>query len=165
MELAGPPAPEPVDLVAALSESTAILGGLLAEAGVSVNGHAAPDLPPARATRGAVVQVLVNLLDNAARHAPRASAVEVALERQVTRVRMRVRDRGPGLGNGGSRRLFDPFVREGPAGPGRAGLGIGLYVVRRWAEAFGGEVAAADHPEGGAEFVVSFPAWDEDVRP
>ncbi|MCW3012392.1 MAG: histidine kinase, partial [Solirubrobacterales bacterium] len=105
-------------------------------------------------------QVLANLVRNALVHTPADAAIAVRVERAGDRVRLEVRDGGPGLPPGDPTRLFDRFWRSEGAGrqKGRAGAGLGLAIVAGIAAAHGGSVRAQDVPEGGASFVVELPA-------
>jgi two-component system OmpR family sensor kinase len=104
-------------------------------------------------------QVLANLVRNALVHTPPGTAVELGVTRTQDRVRLTVRDHGPGLPAGGSDAVFDRFWRaEGGRERGRAGAGLGLAIVAAIVDAHGGEVRAADAPGGGAEFTVQLPA-------
>ncbi len=104
-------------------------------------------------------QVLANLVRNALVHTPDGTPVEVRALPHGARVRLEVRDHGPGLPPGDPARLFDRFWRsEGPGRQkGRAGAGLGLAIVAGIAQAHGGEVSAQDAPGGGAVFVVELP--------
>ena len=129
---------------------------------------AAPDRPfELRADAGATVladphqlrQVLANLLRNATVHTPPGTPVEVAVERDGTDVRLRVRDHGPGLPGDDPGALFDRFWRaEGGRERGKAGAGLGLAIVAGIVDAHHGRVAASDAPGGGACFTVLLPA-------
>jgi two-component system sensor histidine kinase KdpD len=96
-------------------------------------------------------QVLINLVENALKHA--APPLTVRVRRAGARIAIEVADRGPGVGERGSR-LFERLVRASSA----PGAGLGLAVVRAIAVAHGGEVAARDRPGGGASFEVLIPA-------
>jgi two-component system sensor histidine kinase KdpD len=100
-------------------------------------------------------QLVVNLLENAARHTPagapieiRAAAVEGALELEVA-------DRGPGLAPGDETRIFEKFQRGSRAGAG--GVGLGLAICRGIATAHGGSIRAENRPGGGALFRLTLP--------
>lgn len=105
-------------------------------------------------------QVLANLLRNALVHTPAGTPIEVAVTTTGgDRVRLEVRDHGPGLPSGDSGALFERFWRaEGGRERGRAGAGLGLAIVAAIVEAHGGTVAAMNAPEGGAAFVIDLPA-------
>jgi signal transduction histidine kinase len=89
------------------------------------------------ADRAQLRSALGNVVRNALTHAP-ASPVDVHIKRWDGRVRVSVRDRGPGVLEEERKSLFDPFVR-GSSG-GRGGRGLGLFITRRVVEAHGGMV-------------------------
>jgi two-component system OmpR family sensor kinase len=104
-------------------------------------------------------QVLANLVRNALVHTPAGTPVEVAVARAGDRVRLTVRDHGPGLPAGASGALFERFWRaEGGRERGRAGAGLGLAIVAAIVAAHGGAVHAGDAAGGGAAFTVELPA-------
>ncbi len=88
-----------------------------------------------------------NLLDNAAKHAPDDSVVDVVLRGGE----LTVRDRGPGIPADERAHVFDRFYR-GAAARGRPGSGLGLAIVRQVAETHGGSIAVEEAPGGGALF-------------
>ncbi len=88
-----------------------------------------------------------NLLDNAAKHAPEGTVVEVRL----CGGELTVRDDGPGIAAADRPHVFDRFYR-GAAARGRPGSGLGLAIVRQVAETHGGSIAVEQAPAGGALF-------------
>ncbi|MDA8295380.1 MAG: ATP-binding protein [Actinomycetota bacterium] len=98
-----------------------------------------------------VVQVLTNLLDNAALHAPEAGAIEVSSRQVGGRVEISVADRGPGVAPADRERVFSMYSKT--SGAGRAGLG--LAIVKAFVEAHGERVRLEDRSGGGARFVFS----------
>jgi len=101
-------------------------------------------------------QVLVNMLDNAIRHAN--SLVEITCQRQGEEVCLTVRDDGPGIAAEDLPHVFDRFYRADPArNRGSGGSGLGLAIVQAIVQAHGGQVAADNHPEGGAVFSACLP--------
>jgi signal transduction histidine kinase len=89
------------------------------------------------------------LLDNAGKHG--GARVRVCATREPNGVRLAVEDDGPGLDPADLTRLFAPFARgRGLAPDERRGVGLGLYLVRRIAEAHGGTAFAENRTEGGA---------------
>jgi two-component system OmpR family sensor kinase len=94
-------------------------------------------------------RALIVLLDNAKKYGGGARLVRV--ERRAELVSVTVEDRGPGFHDQDLERLFAPFARgQSSAGDAEGGLGLGLYLVRRIAEAHGGEAFAHNLPGGGA---------------
>ena len=97
----------------------------------------------------AITLALVNLVENAIIHAGGLITVAVGPGALLS-----VRDRGPGLLEDSSDRLFEPF-RQGPNAPA-TGAGLGLSIVARVQRAHNGAITARTHPDGGAEFCLSF---------
>ncbi|HSB70558.1 MAG TPA: sensor histidine kinase KdpD [Candidatus Methylomirabilis sp.] len=102
-----------------------------------------------------IEQVLVNLLDNAAKHSPDNSPIEVAAHRDERAIVVEVGDRGPGLDPEDMERVFEKFYR-GKHPQGR-GVGLGLAICRGFVEAHGGRIWATNRPEGGAVFRFTLP--------
>lgn len=98
-------------------------------------------------------QVLVNLLSNAldAMERLQTPAIDISLHREGARQLVELRDRGPGLSEETLSHIFDPFFTT--KSPGK-GLGLGLSISYNIVRDFGGTLAARNHPEGGAIFVV-----------
>lgn len=106
-------------------------------------------------------QVVGNLVRNALLHTPRGTDVELAVARAGDRVRLEVRDRGPGLPVPDGRAMFERFWRAEPGrGRGAAGAGLGLAIVQGIVTAHGGDVRGETRPDGGATFTVELPALD-----
>ena len=105
-----------------------------------------------------IEQVLANLLDNANRHAPPGSPIEVAAEVRGERIAVSVTDAGPGVPPGERDAVFDRYVRFDTGG--RAGLG--LTIAKTFVEAHGGDIWVEDVPGGGARFVFTLP-WSAAV--
>lgn len=108
------------------------------------------------AERDAVEQVLVNLLDNAAKYA--AAGGEVTLEVTAAGgVRIGVLDRGAGIAPAHRRRLFERFYRgDGALTATRAGCGLGLSIARRLMRGMGGDLIFEPRAGGGSAFVLIF---------
>jgi len=106
---------------------------------------------------GRLVQVLINLLENAARYSPPGLPIVVAAARAGAAARIEVRDQGPGLHAADRERIFGRFVR-GAAAEGTSGLGIGLYLCRAIVERHGGTIGVESLPGAGATFWIELPA-------
>jgi len=120
-----------------------------------------PDLPQVQVHPHRLVQVMLNLLvnaadalheeGNAARPAPQ---VRIHASQEGNFVRLCVDDNGPGLPREHRERLFLPFFTTKPPGKG---TGLGLAVSKSYLERVGGALSAEDLPTGGARFTVSLP--------
>jgi two-component system sensor histidine kinase KdpD len=97
-------------------------------------------------------QLLINLVENAVKHTPAGTPIQICGRAEGTDVVIEVSDRGPGLPSGPPERLFEKFVR----GPGLRtnGVGLGLAVCRGIALAHGGRIEAEQREGGGATFRV-----------
>ena len=120
---------------------------------------------PLRLTGDSVrlVQVVVNLLNNAVKYTPPGGEIHLALERVGDEAVIRVRDTGQGMPQELLASVFDLFV-QGTRGSDRAqgGLGIGLTLAKRLVEMHGGRILAASQGIGlGSEFTVMLPLLDE----
>jgi len=107
-------------------------------------------------------QVLVNLLQNAARYAP-GSDVRVEARDLNGAVEIRVVDHGPGIAESERARIFEPYNRARPGLRAR-GSGLGLAISRGFVAAHGGTLEVETTPGGGATFVIRLPAAREESR-
>ena len=115
------------------------------------------DLPQMLGDAGKLVQVLVNLLNNAIDAvADETGTVSLAAHASDDEIVFTVSDNGPGF-EGTDEELFQPFVthKEG-------GTGLGLSIVSRIVHAHRGGISAHNRPEGGATFAVSLPIGNTD---
>ena len=133
-----------------------------------------PDLPGVMADRRRVVQVLNNLLANAARHSPESSPIRVEATRDGVHVAVAVTDKGRGIAPALLPHLFRKYAGPGaPGGDGAraiAGTGLGLVICKGLVEAHGGRIRAeSDGPGQGSRFTFTLPAVedarDTDVAP
>jgi len=100
---------------------------------------------------------IANVVRNALTYSPRASEVQVRVDRGDGSVRIRVHDDGPGVSRTELAHIFDPFVR-GDAGrrATRDGTGLGLFIARRIVDAHDGRIALEPSTEG-ATFTIEVP--------
>lgn len=155
LDFARPPKPNrrPFDLAAVVDKTFALLEGRAVHQRVAL--HVAPPDRPAvvEADPEQIQQVLVNLILNALDAMPEGGTLDVELGPSVDGyVGLCVRDTGPGIPLQLMPRLFEPFVSGK-----ETGLGLGLVVSRRIAEAHGGSLRAANRLEGGACFELRLP--------
>jgi len=110
-------------------------------------------------SRDELHRLVLNLLDNAIRHTPRGSCVELNLREDDGKALAEVADDGPGIPEEARAQVFDRFVRgAGPADTARGtGTGLGLAIVSAVAESHGGSVEAGESRTGGALFIARIP--------
>jgi two-component system, OmpR family, sensor kinase len=104
-------------------------------------------------------RLIRNLLENAVRHTPEKTTVELTARRDGDEALLEVIDDGPGIPADMEDQVFDRFVRgDGPSDTaGGGGSGLGLAIVRAVAESHGGSVSAGRSAYGGARFSVRLP--------
>ena len=103
-------------------------------------------------------QVLVNLLDNAAKYAPPGSIITVRARRSFGSIVIDVLDEGPGIPEDRLERVFEKFHRVKQGDRQRAGTGLGLAICRGFIDALGGKIVAANRADrSGAIFTITFP--------
>ncbi|MEI9985860.1 MAG: sensor histidine kinase KdpD [Aliidongia sp.] len=119
----------------------------------------APDMPMLNVDAVLMEQVMVNLLDNAAKYAPPGTLVRVDVRRDEASIVIDVSDEGPGIPNDALERVFDKFYRVRAADRQRAGTGLGLAICRGFVEALGGRIVARNRLDrAGAVLRITFPA-------
>ena len=142
------------DLVsAALEHSDAQLNGHPVELSIP------PELPLVFVDATLVVQVLANLLDNAAKYTPAGTSIAIGAAAEDGLVRVNVDDNGPGLPPGDPERLFDKFQRGSDEGT-IVGVGLGLSICRAIVVAHGGTIGAQSRPAGGARLTFTLPTTE-----
>jgi signal transduction histidine kinase len=108
--------------------------------------------------RDALRQILLNLLDNAAKYGPPGQTITVGSEISGDVARIWVEDQGPGIPHEDRRRVWEPYVRLNRSSEsGTGGSGIGLSVVRELVGLHGGRTRAEGSPGGGARVLVELP--------
>ncbi len=138
-----------------LESAVAALAVQAKDAGVSFDVAGADALPSLRGDPDKLAQLFLNVLDNAVKHSPRGTTVQVRGNRDDGAVVVRVRDAGSGLPQGAQTRLFQRFYRGENAQ--RDGAGLGLAIAQAIAQAHGGSIRASNVEGGGAEFAVRLP--------
>jgi signal transduction histidine kinase len=98
-----------------------------------------------------ILQVTVNLLSNAIKFSPQSGEVDVTAAVQDNWLRVEILDRGPGIEEKDSQRLFNPF-QQGARAYKAGGFGLGLTIARLLVELHGGNIGAMPRPGGGSIF-------------
>ena len=146
--------PAPTDISDLLRQAAELMSPRAHEKGVEIAWAAAPGLPPLLADEGRLRQVLLNFAGNAVKFTESGGVLLTAEAAPGGRLRLAVRDTGPGVPIAARGRIFEPFVHADPAHGAVTvgGAGLGLAIVKRLAEAMDGAVGVDDAPGGGAEF-------------
>ena len=143
----------PLDLNDAVQDAARLLGRVAGEK-VEVRLDLAAGLPPVRADRGLIGQVLVNLTANARDAMPAGGAVTVRTAPGPGGVRLSVADTGTGMPPEVAAKVFEPFFTTKGVGQGS---GLGLAVVWGIAETLGGRVGVESAPGRGSRFDLDLP--------
>jgi PAS domain S-box-containing protein len=118
-------------------------------------------LPPVLGDKVQLQQVALNLIVNAAdamsQNPPEHRRIILGTQVKKDRVRVTIRDFGPGIDQGNVDRIFQPFFSTK-----RTGLGMGLAVSQTIVEAHGGHIWAENHPDSGATFFIELPINESD---
>jgi signal transduction histidine kinase len=127
-------------------------------AGITLQAMAPPHLPPVRADRDRVNQVLDNLIGNAIKFSPNGGSITVQLEEANDMVQVSVSDTGIGIPPDQTERIFERFYQvDGSATRQFGGAGLGLAIVKRIVEAHGGHIWAKSQVDHGSTFLFTLP--------
>lgn len=146
-----------LDLNEVAQETLLFLRHEIESRGIRITTAFAKDLPMVLGDRIQLQQVIVNLLINGIQALETGRAIEgkIALATSLDddgRIHLSIRDTGPGIAPANIERVFEGFFTTK-----KGGLGIGLGICQSIIIAHGGRIAAANHPEGGAEFRFTIP--------
>ena len=155
---------KPVTVALAPLMEQAIYDASVTHPNLNIRARGLRDAPSIFADPDRVVQVLVYLLDNAARHGEGSGPPELRVDTRENGVIIRVSDRGPGLPIEGRERLFTRFGKLSQAShSGRIGTGLGLYLCRQLVERMGGAIGVDSTPGKGASFWFTLPLASQEV--
>ena len=151
-----------------LSISTELVSEVFEEALRHTNRHSgqhtitvqmADDLLLARMDAKLVVQVLINLVDNAIKYSPEHSTITIRLQKRTGFVRIEIEDQGIGIPQSEYHKIFQRFYRgTAPEVREKSGTGIGLYLSRQIIEQHGGTITVASGKvRKGSTFLIQLP--------
>ena len=127
--------------------------------GREVKIHSDNKLPLTRLDFTLTQQALSNLLLNVAVHTPPGTPIAISALHRDNYLELAVADIGPGISPDLLPKVFEKFFRA-PAAPA-GGSGLGLAIVKGFIEAQGGQIAAANRPDGGAVFTIRLPQTEQ----
>ncbi|MGE5095206.1 MAG: PAS domain-containing protein [Betaproteobacteria bacterium] len=149
----------PVDLASVVHTAIEQVSPLLQEKAHSLTTNLKSTHPCVLGDRARLIQIVANLLNNAARYTSNGGHIEIALEADSDEATLRVSDNGQGIERDLIPRLFELFT-QGKRSPDRSqgGLGIGLALVKRLVELHGGQIRAESAGPGqGSTITVTLP--------
>lgn len=150
-------AEDAVDMAALIREAVQATAGLFGDKGAAVAVDLAP-VPVIRADHDRLMQVMVNLLSNAAKFVPDTGGrVQVSLTSGPDALVIRVTDNGRGIAAEDLAAVFDRFRQVGDRANRPPGTGLGLPISRRIVEHYGGEIWVESGTGQGASFAVRLP--------
>ena len=121
------------------------------------------DLQLVRADSRLMVQVLINLVDNAVKYTPPGSEIMICSRKEDGRVWISVSDNGPGIPDEQKQKVFEMFYTAGnKVADSRRGIGLGLALCKSIVAAHGGQLTVKDNQPSGAVFTFSLMA--EEVK-
>lgn len=116
------------------------------------------DLLMARMDARLIIQVLINIVNNAVKYTPSGSDIVLRAERRGDMVEINIMDNGPGIPDEAKLHLFDMFYTASQGkSDNRRGLGLGLSLCRAIIAAHGGEISVSDNLPVGARFTFTLP--------
>jgi two-component system sensor histidine kinase KdpD len=105
-----------------------------------------------------IEQVLINLLENANKYTPAGTPIEVFAQYEGDEIVVAVADRGPGVGAGEEKRVFERLYRGARGDKGDGGIGLGLTICQAIVTAHEGRIWLENREDGGAIVRFSLPA-------
>jgi K+-sensing histidine kinase KdpD len=159
LELGQEVATEPVLVQRLLAKLTASFKQR--RSGRPVTLSAPDDLKPAAAEPHYLEQIIRNLLSNADKYSPPESPIDVKVEDGDGVIEVSIMDRGPGIAPDEMELIFDRFYRSDQTAKQAAGIGLGLTVCKRLAEAQAGRIWARPREGGGLEVGITLPICKE----
>ncbi|HWQ78789.1 MAG TPA: sensor histidine kinase KdpD [Anaerovoracaceae bacterium] len=112
-----------------------------------------------------IIQVLINIVDNAIKYTPPGSHITISAQREKEMALVEIADDGPGISDEAKARLFDMFyTANNVRGDGRRGLGLGLSLCKSIIEAHGGKICVKDNVPQGTVFCFTLQAEEVDIH-
>lgn len=150
--------PAEVDLPDAVHSAVQSFRYVLDQEGFQIHEQTEGEPLRAYADRDALVDAVLNLLSNAVKYSGTSREIRLLLRRSGHGSEIQVTDFGRGIPRGEQQKIFEDFYRTADAIEDTAGAGLGLSLVRHFAQAHGGRVSVASAPGRGSTFVLWLPA-------
>ena len=112
-----------------------------------------------------IVQVLINIVDNAIKYTPPGSEIDISWKRNGAFIEISVADNGPGISDEAKPHVFDMFYSaSNRIADSRRSMGLGLALCKSIVNAHGGEITVTDHMPHGSIFTFSVPAGEVELH-
>ena len=112
-----------------------------------------------------IVQVLINLVDNAIKYTPKGSVIKIGCRQEGKQVVVTVADNGPGIPDEQKERIFDMFYcGSHRVADSRRSMGLGLALCKTIVTAHGGTIVVSDNQPQGAVFTFTLPAGEVELH-
>ena len=152
--------PQRVDLASISAEAILELEKQWLNRKIKINTDIPTDLPSVFADQRRMMQVLLNLIENALKFSEDEGEIFITMLHRTNQwVEVIVRDNGPGIPQEEQQRIFVDRVRLPQTSQETTGFGIGLSVCRRIVEVHGGKIWVVSKPTEGACFYFTVPVW------
>jgi signal transduction histidine kinase len=142
-----------------IREIATLLAGEAKAAKVEIQLKVAPNLPPIRADRNYLKQLLLNLILNGIQAMPAGGRLSVEADKEKNFMRVRIIDRGVGIEPDQLVKIFNPYFTTKSNGSG-----LGLAIARRIAEAHGGKISVESQPGQGSRFCLWLPIGSQEFK-
>jgi two-component system phosphate regulon sensor histidine kinase PhoR len=149
--------PEPVDVAKLIEETLTNFSHELEKRSFVLDRQIEIPLPEARVDPLAFSQALLNLLSNAVKYSDAERRITVRAARRQDVLEISVSDCGIGISTRDQARIFDRFYRASQSAAKTAGAGLGLALVKHFADAHGGQVTVNSSPGKGSVFAIYLP--------
>ena len=153
-----------------LTQSVELMDEVVAEALRHINRKskehtirvtASQDLILAKIDTKLIVQVLINLVDNAIKYTPAGSVIEIHTQLRTPWVSVSVSDNGPGIPDDRKDKVFEMFYSgANQIADSRRSLGLGLFLCKAIITAHGGSISLSDNSPSGSMFTFTLPAGE-----
>ena len=112
-----------------------------------------------------IVQVIINIVDNAVKYTPSGSSIEISVTKEKGMVAVSISDNGPGIPDADKPRIFDMFYTSGKdIGDSRRSMGLGLALCKSIINAHGGTISVSDNKPHGTVFRFTLPAEEVNLH-
>ncbi len=152
----------PIDLTEAVGDAVSRFQCILKQGGFRLRQESDGEPAWVLADGEALSQAVLNLLDNAVKYSSPSREILLGIRRRGKEAEIRVTDHGIGVPPAEQRRIFDSFYRAPDAGRETAGAGLGLALVKHFAEAHGGRATVESTPGEGSIFSLWLPLMEND---